>query len=527
MLSRRRLLQSVVSLSVLGGCTAETSKVRSLGASPTRLPTELVAPPVPVGAQSFVSRPDLKPPKITLTGSDAFSSLSEAPGYFFLAPRSSGATLPNGAVAGPMILDVKGDLIWFHPSDVPPIFNFTPQTYHGAPVLTWWSGRTGPTYGQGTYTVLDSSYRLIAHVSGVEGLKGDLHEFVITPQDTALFTAYEATHAEGQLVVQGVACEVDVATNDVVLTWRSLDPSHVGLSESFVARPAKATDLWDYFHINSIDLWPGPERDLLISARNTCAVYLVSRRTGDITWRLGGKRSDFQMSDLTRFWWQHDARALSDGSGVSLFDDASDPVERAKGDPQSRAIVLSFGPGDGGVSLSHQCIHSDTPSSQNEAAFMGNTQLLPAGGYFVGWGGGMPYFSGFDPPGDALEAPLILDGRLPSGCFSYRSYAADWTGDPPVNELALVVRPSKSTCDRWDAYVSWNGATEVASWRLQAGTLPGSPSTSSLVPRTGFETSATLTVGGSAQKPPSFQAQALDRSGKLLGESAIVLPSGM
>ncbi len=51
---------------------------------------------------------------------------------------------------------------------------------------------------------------------------------------------------------------------------------------------------YDYFHLNSV-----AEMDdghLLISARNTCALYKVDRFTGKILWRLNGKRSDFSVS---------------------------------------------------------------------------------------------------------------------------------------------------------------------------------------------------------------------------------------
>ncbi len=453
-------------------------------------------------------------------GSEAFAAIAGTARYIFVAPRS--LANPGKAQEGPMILDLAGNLVWFRPSTVPAVFNLTPQTYRGEPVLTWWSGKTGPTYGEGGYTVVDGSYKEVASVEGANGLRGDLHEFLITPEGTALFTAYDLTHDEGKLVFQGVAFEVDLASGDVVYKWGSLGRSHVGVAETYVGRPAPGQP-WDYFHINSIALWPGPERDLLVSARNTCAVYRIARRTGDIVWRLGGKRSDFEMTDRTRFWWQHDARPLSDGSGITLFDDASDPIERDRGDPQSRGLRLALRPEGRQATLSHECTHTDTAIAANEAGFMGNTQLLPNGGYFVGWGGGMPYFSGFGSPGEATQAPIVLDGRFPAGWFSYRSYVSDWTGDPPPSELALVVRPAGATLDVWDVYVSWNGATEIASWRLWGGDSTGSLAPLRTVARTGFETTTAVRVSGSSSSAsPWFRAEALDASGKHLGASSVL-----
>ena len=61
-------------------------------------------------------------------------------------------------------------------------------------------------------------------------------------------------------------------------------------------------------------------------------MYRVSRSTGQIVWRLGGKRSDFAMGPGTTFGYQHDARLQADGT-YTLFDDGSAPGH-------SRAIVL-------------------------------------------------------------------------------------------------------------------------------------------------------------------------------------------
>ncbi|MGL1489001.1 arylsulfotransferase family protein, partial [Vibrio parahaemolyticus] len=65
----------------------------------------------------------------------------------------------------------------------------------------------------------------------------------------------------------------------------------------------------DAYHVNAIEVEPGNR--LLISARDTSAVYLVNRANGHIDWTLGGKRSSFTLRSGTRFWFQHDARMLA------------------------------------------------------------------------------------------------------------------------------------------------------------------------------------------------------------------------
>ncbi|MGH9304792.1 MAG: arylsulfotransferase family protein, partial [Acidimicrobiales bacterium] len=288
---------------------------------------------------------------------------------------------------------------------------------------------------------------------------------------------------------------------ELIFDWACYPAVHPRLS---YARP-----FGDYFHINSIDLWPGPERNLLISSRNTSAVYLVGRRTGRVLWRLGGKRSDFSIDPDARFWFQHDARALADGSGLSLFDDASQPCPEQYA--SGKVIALDGRPGS--AELRHRYLHTD---HNLDVPSQGNCQLLPGGGHLVGWGY-LPFFSIYGPSGDSLGAPLILDGRLPDGVASYRTFLFDWVGRPSQSELSLVVRQSGGR-DRFTAWVSWNGATEVAAWRLYAGRSAGSLEAVATVRRRGFETEIDFTRIGARD----FLVSALDQQGREIGRSRTV-----
>ena len=112
--------------------------------------------------------------------------------------------------------------------------------------------------------------------------------------------------------------------------WRSLD--HVGITETVSDQLGSP---FDYFHINGIEV--DVEGNLLVSARNTSALYKIARRTGKVLWRLGGKRSDFSMGKGTRFGFQHDARLHEGGRTISLFDNGP----RAAGSDRSRGRSCS------------------------------------------------------------------------------------------------------------------------------------------------------------------------------------------
>jgi hypothetical protein len=458
---------------------------------------------------SYVTRPDLRPVGVTVASSSAFRASPLRSKYIFCAPKTPLAAnpgaippgkvaFPPGATAGLMILDTNGDLVWFKPlgggHDIP--FNFRVQTYNGKPTLTWFQGTVkGGHAANGHYVLADDTYSPIARVHATK-VPCDLHEFILTPEGTALHTGYDkhGVSSTGVPLVIGHAQEVDVASNELLWDWPCYPSVNPALSYTH--------SYGDYFHINSIALWPGAARNLLISSRNTCAIYLVDRATKKVIWRLGGKKSDFTMGPGTPFYFQHDARPLADGSGLSLFDDASQPC------PEKLASgkVLALDHTTGRVTLTHRYLHSDaefaTPSQ-------GNTQLLDNGGHVVGWGF-LPFFSVYG-PSSTLGAPLLLDGRFPLGAASYRTFLFDWTGDPPLEELRLEVRPAAGT-GHFDAWVSWNGATEVASWQLRAGTASGALTTVATKAKRGFETTLHATREGAT----TFEVAALDRSGRTL-----------
>jgi hypothetical protein len=83
------------------------------------------------------------------------------------------------------------------------------------------------------------------------------------------------------------------------------------------------------FHLNSIDV--DASGNLLVSSRNTDAVYYVERATGKIAWKLGGTATNKDGAQIIRvtgdpetsFGRQHDAR-FQPGGHVSMFDDHTD-----------------------------------------------------------------------------------------------------------------------------------------------------------------------------------------------------------
>jgi len=449
----------------------------------------------------FVSRPDLDPPIVDIAVPDAETN----PGHLFFASFYS----PDTAVVsqyGPQILDKNRNTIWFQPlPKATSVTAFRTQEYQGKPVLTWWQGAilVPAGYGQGENVILDSSYRQIKTVSAGNGYQADVHEFQLTPAGSALITAYNPVNADLSpiggpnpgVLLDSIVQEIDVASGRVLFEWHSW--GNVGLDESNAFLPPPG-DPYDYFHVNSIDV--DLDGNLLVSARNTSTVYKLDRQTGAIIWRLGGNKSDFAINDGAAFAWQHDVRRRPDGT-ISMFDNANDGVSGQAINSQSRGLVLDVDMTYMQASRSIDYVHPTgllVPS-------MGNMQTLPSGDIFIGWGL-KPYFSGF-----TAGSQLMIDANLPDGGQSYRAFWLPWVGQPD-EPPAFAARSNHNGTTT--VYASWNGATEVAKWRVLAGPSATALKPIHVAPLDGFETSATVRVSSGF-----LAAQALDSRGRVLGTS--------
>ncbi len=350
-MSGRRLVLIAALVFLVAGCDDDKKKQAA-----TKKPA---GPPPP--AQHFVSRPDLKPPVVQIRT----PARGTAPGYVFLAPKMVVAQ------AGPMIMDNKGEVVWFHPLKFTKgVTDFRVQRYHGKPVLTWWRGRVSNVgVGNGWFVIYDDSYRPVAEVRPGNGLAGDVHEFLITTRDTALITIYHRKKVDltaiggpkAGLIWDGIVQEVDIPTGRVLLEWHSYP--QIGVKESYSKPPRKQLGTkafpYDYVHLNSIDV--EPNGNLLISGRNTHAVYEVSRRTGKVLWRLGGKKTDFKLGAGVRWTRRRGRPRWYTATGTRK---SCSPRSRATRSSSPTGTSWSVGvPGRTSASLPRTDALSSTPTS--------------------------------------------------------------------------------------------------------------------------------------------------------------------
>ncbi|KAK8200679.1 hypothetical protein M8818_005994 [Zalaria obscura] len=439
-----------------------------------------------------LQRPQSSAPFLNVSIQDS-SPTGFTPGYIFIAPYQA-------AKSGPYIYDKFGNLIWdgYGVVGSENAHDFRPCTYEGAPHLCMSQMNQQFGYGIGQAMIINSDYKPVATVNtGGNVPPADEHEFqLLNNGETAILSAYEVIPADlsyfnittGQgWLSQGVFQEVNVTSGEVVFEWFStnhVDPSatqilpnktDVGGTGFTPASP------FDYFHINSID--KAPSGNYLVSGRHVCTLYYINATDRSISWRLSFLGdSDFTLQGFN-FSFQHDVRIVSENATstiLSIFDNASNGFTSTSAYSAGKVIALDH-TANTATLLSETVFPGPEPLLSTS---QGNTQLLSNGGVFHGWGD-QAFVTEHAANGTAVLQAQFADGSA----MNYRAFTSPWVSIPccTVPDVYAYAHNSSAATS---VYVSWNGATEVASWRVYGAQSVGEGTFSVLaeVPKQGFET---------------------------------------
>jgi hypothetical protein len=337
-----------------------------------------------------------------------------APGRIFLSSFSQSDPLAPSYL---MILENDGTPV-FHRRLPPRAFDFKLQP-DGR--LTYFD----PTF-EGFYA-LDSTYAVVDSFQCGNGLTTDFHDILVLPNGHAILmsydtrvmdmTPYDSKGLPNAEVVGLVIQEIDRAKN-VVFEWRSWD--HFDVTDA-TGIPLGARRV-DYVHGNSLEL----DRDgnLLLSSRSLNEVTKISRATGEVLWRLGGKRNEFEFRDgAAEFSRQHSARVVGEGR-LLLYDNGT-----FRSPPVSRAVEYEIDE----VRKTVKQVWEFRHPSDVFGAFSGSVQRLPNGNTLIGWGSTVPTVTEVDARGD-----VVYELTFDPGIFSYRAFRFDW---PPMQYADATLTP--------------------------------------------------------------------------------------
>jgi hypothetical protein len=442
--------------------------------------------------------PDIRTPSFCVIRRPAAGA---APGLLLITPRP-GNRLPPGEQWSAMILTSAGRLVWY---------THRPERVHDLMTVRYGGQTMLALYqrsGSGYFQLLDRHYREAGRIAMGDGYRTDMHELRVTDRGTAYVDAYHPVQVPGVgRVMDWVMREIDISTHRVLFQWHAL--AHVPVWASY--RPQHSPGVvWDFFHGNSIEPPPPGGHTIVVSSRNTSAVYGIDRRTGAVEWVFGGKRDQFGMRAHPGWWFcgQHDARPLAGGE-LTLFDNGGSGVRdgAACGVHAARVPLFRLDTARHTVRLLRMI--SSAPSSPTGgglyASAVGSARRQPNGDMLISWG-----TTGY-------ITQVARDGRVKFAMrvepWTYRAVRASWLGYPLGRPAVLARRSAGGALDVW---ASWNGATQIHDWRLLAG-----PSAGALRPIGGLHRFADLETHMRLRTSAGYVAvRAVSARGRTLGTSA-------
>nr|POE90095.1 hypothetical protein CFP56_20562 [Quercus suber] len=428
---------------------------------------------------------DITPPVFQVSQSS--EDLSPYP--IFYGPQNAGRARGE-AQAHPIIATAQGQLIWAGPEA--PTNNLRVQQLNGQPVISYWigsgtagaGGQAGHGYGQ--VEVLDDTYQSIYTVCpnieitlppGVTAdCAADVHESLITAYNITQADLTEVGGPQDGWVLDPLAVEVDLDTNEPLFIWSPL--AHVALSTSrhpLAGAGTSPSNPWDWFHMNAIQPFDG---GFLINARHTWSTYFIDR-SGDIQWTINGDDGgDFgSLPDGAQFSWQHHAR-LSKQSGSSdqvlltYFANNNDDLTTLN-PSTGLSLLLDLPPSKSTSPTLVLRLADDADPVYSYAE--GSHQQLDNGNQFLSYGI-RPVLKEFGPDGAIRWTAQFGYRNNNNTGSSYRAFKHDWHATPAA-AISLVVQAAAADdalndCaagSSWRGFVSWNGATDVTGYVVYGG----------------------------------------------------------
>ncbi|MGA2821271.1 MAG: arylsulfotransferase family protein [Anaerolineales bacterium] len=323
--------------------------------------------------------------------------------------------------------------------------------------------------------------------------------------------AYDAETVDMSKIVQGgkkdatvtglVSQELDPSKN-VIFEWRSWD--HFSFLDTTVSLTNPQIDL-----VQGNALALANDGNLLLSSRDLSEITKINLQTGDVIWRLGGKANMFQIVNGQPFAYQHDVRQLPNGD-ITVFDN--------QGTTQNPAASLAIEYQINETNKIATQVWSFTHGPAVFATYVGDAQRLSDGNIFLDWGAP---FTGTGYVYDTMtevapDGHILFDLSFDSPYVSYRAFRFPWQGFPDTQPaLASKVDGNGITLG-----YSWNGATEVAAYRIFGGSSAQSLGLIEEKTRTDFETQSHF--ANLPQGECYFQVAAVDKNGQEMARSETI-----
>jgi hypothetical protein len=225
---------------------------------------------------------------------------------------------------------------------------------------------------------------------------------------------YPAATVMGNLIQ-----EFDINKN-VVFQWSSFD--YLPITDTYEDTLAVS---FDYSHANTVSL--DNDGNILLSNRHMSEITKVDRTTGDVIWRMGGKKNQFTFINEhpenapLYFSYPHHIQRLANGN-IIFFDNGNQRKTK-----YSRVVEYRLDETNKTATLVWEYRH--TPDIY--ASAQGSVQRLPNGNTLIGWGDasllGQTAMTEIH-----ADNTLAFELTLPLGYRSMRVYRLPWKSAVPT-----------------------------------------------------------------------------------------------
>ena len=263
-------------------------------------------------------------PRYSASGADP------SPGYVVFAAGAYG-----------VVIDNTGRVVWYRRFPNGPGLNFIAQ-----PNGRYTARPPTDATAIAEWVEMDALGAVTRSLACGRGLRSRLHDLIAEPDGDYWLMCDETRRMDlsafggvANAQVTGTVVQHISDRGAVLFDWSPFD--HFAITD--VDPVERSTALVNWTHGNAIDVDSGG--NLIVSFRNLNEVTKIDVRTGDVIWRLGGRRNEFVFVDtpMPSFAGQHSARAYAPGA-LMLLDNIGDPVqsraERYAIDESSRTARL-------------------------------------------------------------------------------------------------------------------------------------------------------------------------------------------
>lgn len=394
------------------------------------------------------------------------------PGWYL----TGNVSLASGSSYYSMVLDNNGTPVWYRKPAGGPAQNVTPLP--DGTIAQWWAIGTFEDYN-----VRTQATRFLVSPD----LPTDFHELHALPNGDVMILSYPKK-ADVDLTALGLSpkatitdCVIEELDAKGAVIWRWHASDHISPRESL--HPLGA----DIFHCNSVDTDP-VSGNVLLSSRETDAVYLIDKTTGLVIWKMGGNSPNHDHAQILSirgdpegaFHAQHDARFQPDGD-VSLYDNQSWDASLV-----ARGVEYHIDSATGTATLvwAYQ-----SPDGRNSRATGSFRRLSGGSDNVVAWGFAFnsPLFTEVDAQGRVLLSVTFSSGELSYRAVKVSVTALDHGFLRATAGLSQFVRMASP-------YVAFVGSASGRASGLQSVTITGAGLTGATAVTFGLNPAPAFTV---------------------------------